>query len=546
MSAITQGDSVLYQGQRLKVVDEPLGGQVVLQDAGDEHLLIQAPLTEVTPVPPLIEMAQSIGAGEWALLEQLAEAARAVISAPDSATRQRVFAERAAALGISVRTLRRAVKRYQAVPSIIGLRSGMPGRRAGTRVLAERVEAIIRERLEEEWLVGNRPFLTDVHHNIERLCREKDLRPPEISTVRKRAACLDAYEVTKRREGAKAAHYKHKPLVGHIQVARVLEQVQIDHTLADVILVSELDRRVPIGRPWLTLAVDVASRVVVGVHISFDPPSAIAVAMCLENLLLPKDAYLADLKLKGPWPCAGIPECVHVDNGRDFHSVALERGCAELGITLQYRPVGSPHYGGIIERLIGTMMGRCRLLPGATQSNVVARGDYDAEAKATMTLSEFRAFLVNDIVGIYHVSTHRTLMVPPIKKWEELVAGKPLERTIPEGWRAAQVRLAFYPHEERLVRRTGIQLWERHYWVGDLTEWVGRSSAAPCSTTPAISGTFICAAPMAKCCAPRPRITIPPSSPWRIGCGIAKRAAPSDVIRHFLRSRTRACGPGPL
>ncbi|MHB8569789.1 MAG: transposase [Metallibacterium sp.] len=473
MSAITQGDSVLYQGQRLKVVDEPLGGQVVLQDANDDHLLIQAPLSEVTPVPALIETARSIDAEEWAFLQQRAEAARAVISAPDATTRQELLVEHATALGICERTLHRVIKRYRVVHSIVGLRSGVSGRRAGTRVLAERVEAIIRDHLEKEWLVGNRPFLSTVHGNIATQCREEGLKPPEISTVRQRAASLDAYEVTKRREGAKAARYKHKPLVGHIQVARVLEQVQIDHTLADVILVSELDRRIPIGRPWLTLAVDVASRVVVGVHISFDPPSAIAVAMCLENLLLPKDAYLTDLKLKGPWPCAGIPECVHVDNGRDFHSVALERGCAELGITLQYRPVGSPHYGGIIERLIGTMMGRCRLLPGATQSNVVARGDYDAEAKATMTLSEFRAFLVNEIVGIYHTATHRTLMVPPIKKWEELVAGKPLEHTIPEGWRAAQVRLAFYPHEERLVRRTGIQLWERHYWVGDLAEWVG-------------------------------------------------------------------------
>ena len=473
MSAIRHGDSVLYQGQRLKVVDEPLGGLVVLQDAGDEHLLIQAPLSEVTPVPALIEAARSVDAEEWNVLQQRAEAARAVISAPDATTRKKLLAEHAAALGISERTLRRAIKRYRVVQSIIGLRHGVPGRRAGTRALAGRVEAIIRDHLERGWLVGNRPFLSAIHGNIAAQCREESLKPPEISTVRQRAASLDAYEVAKRREGAKAARYKYKPLVGHIRVARVLEQVQVDHTLADVIIVSELDRRTPIGRPWLTLAVDVASRVVVGVHISFEPPSAIAVAMCLENLLLPKEAYLADLKLKGSWPCVGIPECMHVDNGREFHSVALERGCAEFGITLQYRPVGSPHYGGIIERLIGTMMGRCRLLPGATQSNVVARGDYDAEAKATMTLSEFRAFLVNEIVGIYHTSTHRTLMVPPIKKWEELVDGKPPERTIPKGWRAAQVRLAFYPHEERMVRRTGIQLWERHYWVGDLAEWVG-------------------------------------------------------------------------
>lgn len=472
MSAIRKGDAVLYRGQRLHVVDEPLGGQVVLQDASDEHLLIQAAVSEISPVPPLIESARSIDAGEWTQLEGLAEAARAVISAPDAATRQRVYTERADALGICVRTLRRAVERYQAVQSTMGLRRGMPGRRIGTRVLPKRVEEIIQERLDAEWLVGNRPFLTTILENIATQCRAEGLKPPAMSTVRNRANNLSAYEVTKAREGAKVARYRHKPLVGHIQVARALEQVQIDHTVADVIVVSEFDRRVPIGRPWLTLAVDVASRMVVGVHMSFDAPSAVAVAMCLENLLLPKATLLADFKLTGPWPCAGIPECVHVDNGRDFHSIALGRGCSEFGISLQYRPVGSPHYGGIIERLIGTFMGRCRLLPGATQSNVVARGEYDAEAKATMTLSEFRAFFVNEIL-IYHTSTHRTLMVPPIKKWEELIADKPIERTIPEGWRAGQVRLAFYPHQERLVRRTGLQLWGRHYWASGLAEWVG-------------------------------------------------------------------------
>jgi hypothetical protein len=35
--------------------------------------------------------------------------------------------------------------------------------------------------------------------------------------------------------------------------------VQIDHTLVDVIVVDEIERK-PIGRPWLTLVVDVATR----------------------------------------------------------------------------------------------------------------------------------------------------------------------------------------------------------------------------------------------------------------------------------------------
>jgi putative transposase len=58
----------------------------------------------------------------------------------------------------------------------------------------------------------------------------------------------------------------------------------------------------------------------------------------------------------------GIPKQVLVDNGPEFHGAALERGCCEYGITLLHRPVARPHYGGHIERLIGTMMGKVHLL----------------------------------------------------------------------------------------------------------------------------------------------------------------------------------------
>src|SRR3546814_9200103 len=46
-------------------------------------------------------------------------------------------------------------------------------------------------------------------------------------------------------------------------VTAVLQQVQIDHTVVDLMIVDEYDR-VPIGRPYLTIAIDVFSRCVPG------------------------------------------------------------------------------------------------------------------------------------------------------------------------------------------------------------------------------------------------------------------------------------------
>src|SRR3954469_1290397 len=107
--------------------------------------------------------------------------------------------------------------------------------------------------------------------------------------------------------------------------------MQIDHTLVDVIIVDEHDR-LPIGRPWLTLAIDIASRVVAGFTMSLDPPSTVSVALVLTHAVLPKETWLADRNVDVAWPVSGLPEYIHVDNAMEFESAALLRGAQEYGI----------------------------------------------------------------------------------------------------------------------------------------------------------------------------------------------------------------------
>jgi hypothetical protein len=82
--------------------------------------------------------------------------------------------------------------------------------------------------------------------------------------------------------------------------------VQIDHTKLDVIVVDE-EQRLPIGRPWITLAIDVYSRMVLGFYISLDPPGAIATSLCIAHAALPKETRLAKRGIVGSWPCWGFP-----------------------------------------------------------------------------------------------------------------------------------------------------------------------------------------------------------------------------------------------
>jgi putative transposase len=54
---------------------------------------------------------------------------------------------------------------------------------------------------------------------------------------------------------------------GEYRTSRPLEIVQIDHTKVDIVVVDEQTRE-PIGRPWITLAMYLFSRMVTGFHLS--------------------------------------------------------------------------------------------------------------------------------------------------------------------------------------------------------------------------------------------------------------------------------------
>lgn len=110
---------------------------------------------------------------------------------------------------------------------------------------------------------------------------------------------------------------------------------------------------------------------------------------------------------------------VHADNGKDFRSYLIRDTLDEHDIRYAFRPPKTPHYGGHIERLAGTLGKKVHALPGATFSNPKQRGEYKSEAKAKMTLRELQPWLVNLIVGVYHNRVHDGIGCPPIARWNE-------------------------------------------------------------------------------------------------------------------------------
>ena len=162
---------------------------------------------------------------------------------------------------------------------------------------------------------------------------------------------------------------------------------------------------------------------------------------------------------------------IHLDNGREFHSRALKRGCQQHGVRIDYRPAATPRFGGHIERLMGTLMGRVHALPGSTSSNVAKRGDYPAEQKAVLTLAEFERHFALEVLGPYHNEVHSGLGKTPAGAWAAGIAASGVHRDLEE---PASFVLDFLPFEERVVRREGIRLFNVTYFDGALAPLLDR------------------------------------------------------------------------
>ncbi len=412
-------------------------------------------------------------ADEWNLARQRFDLIRALAAGPDrdgSAAK-----EVASKLGCSLSLVYRLLARYRADPKLTSCLPARRGRREGTLRLHPSTEAIVQESIEKIYLTRQRVRVSDLMTQILLRCRALGLPLPSRKAIDRRISSRPSAVIAARRHGRKRARDQFALVAGSLEAAWPLSIVQIDHTKVDVIVVDAISRK-PIQRPWLTLAIDVCSRCVLGFHLSLDAPSATSVALCLHQAILPKSGWLSSRKLHGEWPAFGIPERLHLDNGKDFHSEALRRGCEQYGIGIDYRPVKTPHYGGHIERLIGTMMGKVHLLPGTTFSSIADKGEINPDKSAAMTLEEVERWFATAIVGVYHQSIHRGIGTTPDAAWKRGIEGDGVHpgRGVPAVVNdPRRLLIDFLPIQRRRVRREGVFLHDISYWSDVLRTWVG-------------------------------------------------------------------------
>lgn len=242
--------------------------------------------------------------------------------------------------GIPERTLRRHRQAINGVTSVqeqlkllVPRRSGNTRRRLPQAVLDTALEVV-----EEHHNKAKRQPVSATYTQFKARCEERELRPMSESGF---YVWIKDHIDIKAREGRRAAYQQASiPLLYDydqpVHGVRPHAVVYIDHTT-----VNQLCRGMEIqnlGKPFLTIALDGAVGKVRAMYLSYDAPSANTVLMILRDYT----------RRNGR-----LPDTIVLDNGAEFHSVALKRFCDLFRINIRWRRRSKPRDSTLVERMLG-------------------------------------------------------------------------------------------------------------------------------------------------------------------------------------------------
>jgi putative transposase len=238
--------------------------------------------------------------------------------------------------------------------------------------------------------------------------------------------------------------------------------VEIDTHMLDIIIIDKSTGEA-LGRPYLTLVIEIRTRVIVGIYIGMYPPSTITALAALKDMLTRPNRGLR----------GGICGSIIPDGGPEFINCGLEKVCATLHITIlssqAYEPNNKPH----VESLFKTLtLGIIQKLAGTTFSNPEKRGDYDSTKNAVFDLITLNSLIHEWIEHIYHKSIHSMTKRMPLEHWDELaketpihhlsdteaeaLIRRPVERTINNG-RILFDHIYYFSHALKTLENLGLK-----------------------------------------------------------------------------------------
>jgi putative transposase len=262
----------------------------------------------------------------------------------------------------------------------------------------------------------HRRYLKDAAQE-ERLSQER-IEVASLASMQRRINDIDPFIRDVKRYGCELARNKWRYSLKGDTSTRVLERVEIDHTWLDMWVLDPVSG-VPIGRPWITVAIDAYSGYILGFYVSFYGPSVASVAHCIRNAIFPKEDLLSLVPdLPQSWTAMGVSEQYVVDNGLEFHAKDFLRIMFELRADLLFNPVRRPWLKPSIER---TMMEVNRILPnrGKVYTPTKNMKPVSPSDSAAILFDDLCVGLTRWAADVFPKSVHQKNLVRPMDLWEE-------------------------------------------------------------------------------------------------------------------------------
>lgn len=332
-------------------------------------------------------------------------------------------------------------------------------RRAGNWTLrfSTRVEAGIQEGL-ADYMKPEKRSTKGVLAHVHGYLLENDIteEAPSLRTIRRRIEKIDPHLLLRIKQGKIAAERAMKAGGRTRAAGQPMYCVEIDSHRCDVLVVDEVTG-VVLGRPILTVAIDVRTRCIVGWYMSMYPASA------TTTLAVVKDMFTRP----GRGLPGGIPIHLIPDNGVEFDNTAVLRLLVKAQVIIEPARVREPNDKPYVESFFRTFTTQLiHTLPGTTFSNPRERGEYKSEKEARLSLQQVRQYAEAWIENIYHKTPHTSTRRAPIILWREetmtvqprtmtedevsMIARTPYRVSINKG-RVRQLNLAWFSHALRTL-----------------------------------------------------------------------------------------------
>ena len=277
------------------------------------------------------------------------------------------------------------------------------------------------------------------------------------------------------REGKVAYQRDMRPLLGSVSdFASGVGVMALDATVVDLYLVNKSKQLV--GRPILTLAVDMYSSLICGYHLSWEG-GVYALQQLMHNVVADKVAWCRKFGITitpEEWPCSGVlPGVFCCDRGREFTGTVFEH-IIETGSRLVNLPAYHPEQKGTVERSFALL--HSYFLPhlkgkGTIEPDFQERGAHDYRRDACLEMESLEKILIRCIL---YYNNNRILGEQRLSK-EMIAAG--VQPTANSVWRWSctqlgsnlipvddeQLRLTLLPRTEGKFTRRGLVVHKQRY-----------------------------------------------------------------------------------